>query len=178
MTDIACGGTPPDLIAYSWFVMGFRPRESLVVVGLQADRGTTGVVARLDLPHPLDGVRAGVQLADLLERGGDDACLLLTFTDSAGDGPLLDDDGGMPLDDLSCDVAEALGRCGFPLLDALVVGPDSYRSYLCRDTTCCAPQGRPLSEVMDSRVAASMVLAGRTVADDESGLVADVAKSM
>ena len=169
------GGAPHDLIAYSWFVMGFRPRESLVVVGLHGERLRSGAVARLDLPHPLDGVRAAVSLADLLERGGDDACLLMTVSDAPGADPLLDDDGAMAHDELSCDVAEALARCGFPVVDALLVGPDAYRSYLCRDVACCPPAGLPLSAVMDSRVAATMVLDGRCVADDESALVADVA---
>lgn len=169
------GGAPQDLVAFSWFVMGFRPRESLVVVGLGGDRLTTGVVARLDLPGPFDGVRAGVQLADLLERGGDEACLLMTVSDAPGTRPLLDEDGVMAHDELSCDVAGALAGCGFPVVDALLVGPQSFRSYLCRDEACCPPDGVPLSAVMDSRVAAAMVLGGRCVADDESALVADVA---
>ncbi|WP_088320768.1 DUF4192 domain-containing protein [Kineosporia sp. R_H_3] len=174
MTSVISGGAPQDLIAYAWFVMGFRPRESVVVVGLSGDGLTSGLVARLDLPAERHAARAAVMFAEMLERTGDDACLVLVTSDAAGDAPLLDGDGAMPHDGLAMRLGAALAAAGVHVVDALLVGTSTYRSYLCEDDGCCPPTGRPLTDVTGSRVAAAMVLEGRCVLDDEQDLVADV----
>ncbi|WP_088290721.1 DUF4192 domain-containing protein [Kineosporia sp. A_224] len=174
MTSVIRGGAPHDLIAYAWFVMGFRPRESVVVVGMSGDSLTSGLVARLDLPGERHAARAAVMFAEMLERSGDEACLVLVVSDAAGDAPLVDGDGAMPHDGLTVRLRAALAAAGVHVVDALLVGSSTYRSYLCEDEGCCSPAGRPLTEVTGSRVAAAMVLEGRCVLDDEQDLVADV----
>jgi hypothetical protein len=63
---------------------------------------------------------------------------------------------------------------GLELAEELAVGATGYRSYGCTEPDCCPPQGRPLAEVLQSRVAAELVLQGHTVRDGEECLVDDV----
>ncbi len=169
MTTVIRAAEPRDLIAYAWYVMGFRPRESLVVVGLRGERRRTGVVARIDLPDRRSLVREVDAVVRLLERDRDDACLLLVVSDEPKVGDRL------PHEDLVEGFAALLTvDRKIDVVDALLVDRQTYRSYLCGEPLCCPPEGTPLDAVHASRVAAAMVLDGHCVVDDEADLVADV----
>jgi Domain of unknown function (DUF4192) len=158
------GGGLADLIAYAWFTIGFRPRESLVVIGLAGCR--LGAVGRIDRP-PASQERASLAgLADLVGRGGADAVFLLVVTDRPG---------VLPLSGFARRVRRRFEAAGFDVLDVAHVGADRYRSYTCTDELCCPATGFPLAGVTSSVVAAGMVALGHVVAQDEAGLVADVA---
>lgn len=165
---------PADLIAYVWYGLGFRPRESLVAVGLRGPRREAGPVARIDLPTTWAAARAAVRgLLDVLEvDAGCTSCVVLVMTEerppAAPDDPL--PVWAQALDDLD----DALAGRGLDLLDVVVVGPAAYRSLRCVGAGCCPPEGFPLDDARSSRVAAALVLEGRTVVDDEQDLVADV----
>ena len=174
MQLITCA-QPRDVIALAWFRIGFRPRESLVLVGLHGPRHRAGMVLRIDLP-PVAARRPTLRrLADLLHRGGDDEAIAMVVSD-AGGGPRPGPDGRpvLPHRGLVRELRQVLPRQGISVMDVLAVGPDAYRSYLCNDTGCCPATGTSLDEVMSSEVAASMVLAGQCVADEERAIIADV----
>ena len=165
------GATAPDIIAYAFYRMGFRPRESLVLIGMREDpdapperrgrRMLTGVVARVDLP-PAAHRRAQVELIVSRVRGhGHRAAFALIVSDQ-------------PQPALAKAVRGALRRADLRLLDMFAVGASTYRSCECRDERCCPAEGFPLSEVETSQAAAEQVLRGRTLGEDELSLVADV----
>lgn len=156
---------PADLIAFAWYQMGYRPDRSLVVVGLRGPRQRAGVVARGDLPprgHERDAVLALV--GPLLESGADAAALLVCTADACRAEPPR----------VLRSALRVLPDLGLHVVDCWAVGDTGYRSYRCTDPGCCPRDGRPLEEVLRSRVAAELVLQGCTLAPDEGALVADV----
>jgi Domain of unknown function (DUF4192) len=184
--QIIVRGGPNDLIAFALYRLGFRPREGIVVVGLNGPRRRTGMVARLDLPPPAHVPAALARVVVALRRVGDGEALVLVFsevdaghgaddgtdgTDGSGDGP----DPLLAHPGVARAVRRTLRRARIGVLDVVAVSRDAYRSYLCRDLRCCPPGGTPMTAVLDTVTAAHMVAAGRSLADDEKGVVADVA---
>jgi len=175
-------GDNADLLAYAFYCMGLRPRESLVMVGLRrtqplaptgappvgtdsASRGglgrlRCGVVARIDLP-PVRHCRQAVDdLIALLRRHGHDAVAVLLITERTPGRA-------------AQDIRRSLRAARMPLLDLVLVSDDRYRSLTCADEDCCPAQGRPLSDVVSSPVAAEMILDGHVLVDDAEDLIAD-----
>ncbi|HET9658612.1 MAG TPA: DUF4192 domain-containing protein [Kineosporiaceae bacterium] len=174
MQTIVRGG-PRDLIALAWYRIGFRPRESLVLVGLRGGRRRSGVVVRADLPAAQDRDATLVSVLPMLRRGGSREVVALVVSD-AGGGPRPGPDG-LPVlahRDLDHWLRHTLPRHGIGVFDVLAVGPDSFRKYDCPDPLCCPPEGWPLDDLAGTELAAHMVLAGRMVADREEELVRDV----
>lgn len=174
MDSIVRGG-PRDVIALAWYQIGFRPRESLVLVGLRGPRRRTGLVIRADLPSPAHRRALAGVLARGLRRSGSGEVVALVVSD-AGGGPRAGAGGGsvMPHRDLDRWLRRDLPRHGIRVFDVIAVGPAGYRSYGCREISCCPAEGASLDEVLASEVSARMVVAGRTLLTDERDLIADV----
>ncbi len=156
-----------DLLAYAWYSLGFVPRDSLVLVALHDPSPTPsgwalscGALARVDLPPPrytTTVVRHG--LRPLAEQGCPAVFAVIVARRRRP-----------ALAQAVLDEARALG---IEVLDVVGVGRERFKSYLC-DGTCCPAKGFALDELADSRVAAELVLQGRSVADGIDDLVADV----
>lgn len=173
MQTIVRGG-PRDLIALAWYRIGFRPRESLVLVGLRGQRRRTDLVVRVDLPQPEHQVPVVRSVLQMLRRSGIREVVLLVVSDADG-GPRAGADGEVliPHRDLVGWLRRELPRRGITVFDVLAVGPRSFRSYQC-DAGCCPPEGESLEELANSEMSAHMVLDGRVVLASEADLVADV----
>ncbi len=50
-TTVITKAGPEDMIATAWFSLGYKPRNSLVVIGLEGPRQRVGVLLRADLPR-------------------------------------------------------------------------------------------------------------------------------
>ncbi|HEX2808769.1 MAG TPA: DUF4192 family protein, partial [Kineosporiaceae bacterium] len=141
-----------DVIAFAFYQMGYRPRESLVLIGMRGPRRRLGLVVRVDLP-PRRLLRAVMQQQlDALGRFGDDALVVLVVSDveeRAGAGAW-----ALPHRGLVRDLRRQATGQGWSLQDVIGVGASRWRSYTCSDPACCPPGGRPLEEVLASRVAA------------------------
>jgi hypothetical protein len=166
----------PDVIAHAFYTIGYRPRESLVVVGLSGPRQRIGLTVRLDLPVssrqrlPIEGA------ARMLRNHGDDAVVGLVVSDRP-DLPERRAAAGAarpPRSWLARDVRRRLSAAGFVVRDMLSVTTSGWRSYLCRDPLCCPPHGRSLDEITGSALAAWHVANGHVLADDEAALLAYV----
>ena len=89
--------------------------------------------------------------------------------DDEADGSLLafftETDAGRraPWADLLAELEQALADAGMPVRDAWLVGADYWRNAYCLDPSCCAPPGRPVDEIRNSRLNAEMVFRGSTV---------------
>ncbi|MCP2265891.1 DUF4192 domain-containing protein [Promicromonospora thailandica] len=161
---------PEDLLAYIPYRLGFQPAESVVAVSLTGPRRRVGLVARVDIddlrlrgtggpdgPDGPDGAATARWLTEhVLADGADRAVVVLyTATDpSAPTGPAR----------RAVEVLRARLERRLPGVEAWLVAPTGFRALDCTDPLCCPPQGRPLSALTSSRVAAHMVLEGRTVA--------------
>lgn len=162
-----------DLIAVAFYRIGYRPRESLVMVGLHGARHRVGVVRRLDLP--LARHRAAVVETQVraMRREGGERFIALVVSDvvplSTAPGPVR-----LPHRRLARQVRGEATRQGCDVMDIIAVGSSWWRSYLCSDLTCCPSQGFSLEAALTGPAAAQLVAEGYVLAPDEASFVADV----
>ncbi|MFC7877598.1 DUF4192 domain-containing protein [Isoptericola sp. NPDC057391] len=159
-----------DLLAAVPYLLGFRPRECLVVVAVTED-GRVGLVARTGLADPdepsggpgdeADGGTSGSAgvVARAVARVGARLALVVLYTAS-------------PPDEVRAREAAVVGALEESLgptvdVEAWLVGPDGYRGLDCVDPACCPARGRPVSELEHGEVGAAFVVAGRVIAASE-----------
>lgn len=158
-----------DLLAAVPYLLGFRPRECVVVVAV-TDEGRVGLVARTGLADlapgrtnddttsdPTSG-SAGV-VARAAARVGARLALVVLYTASSPHQVRAHEAAAVGA------LVESLG----PGVDveAWCVGPDGYRGLDCTDPACCPARGRPTSELEHGEVGAAFVVAGRAIAGSE-----------
>ena len=154
---------PEDILGFIPHSLGYWPSRSLVAMTLQGKR--LGATLRVDLPGD-DGSPdwsgtpgpAGFarSVASYLEADAEaDGSLLALFTETDGD--------GAPWAELLAALEDTLADAGMPVRDAWLVGADYWRNAYCLDPSCCAPPGRPVEEIRNSRLNAEMVYRGSTV---------------
>jgi hypothetical protein len=180
---------PEDMIATVWFNLGYKPRNSLIVLGLEGPRQRAGVMLRADLPsssraeRSLDALRSIDRLPPealrvvLPEMVRD---LLITVAASGAHGVLAIVADEQALNRRPPAVVRLLRQVarelGLRLVDVLGLTSTGFASLLCRDPRCCPPGGRPISQVLSSRSAAVHVVNGDLVAESEADLLADVTR--
>lgn len=158
---------PEDLLAYVPYRLGFEPVESAVVVSLTGPRQRVGLVARVDLadlrlrrpgdPDGPDGAATARWLADHVVADGADRAVVVLYTATDVTAP----SGAARR---AADLLRARLDRRLPGTEVWLVTPTGFRALDCADPMCCPVQGRPLSALQGTRVAAHMVLEGRTVA--------------
>jgi hypothetical protein len=138
MTDVSSESTtlrvrdPGDLIEAIPYLLGFHPRDSLVVVGLDGIR--VGVTARVDLAELAD-VSVVPSTLRIIGNGGATRAVAVIYDDSfSGD--------ALPHRQLVDSVAESAAEVQVEVVDALLVGRRRWWSYLCADPGCCPIEGR------------------------------------
>lgn len=158
---------PDGVVAAVPYLLGFTPRRSLVVIGIDDHQGV-GPTLRCDLDPagPPDLLRqAWAGAVRTLRRNDCTTGLVVLYTDTE---PA---DLAAPLRDRLLE--QILGPSGpeaLDVLDVLAVGPTRFTSLGCVDPTCCPSEGRPVVDVGSHPVAAAFVLAGRSPAPDREAL--------
>jgi hypothetical protein len=156
--------TPGDLLEAIPYLLGFRPRDSLVIVGLADTRVT--VTARVDLGQLTDGavlaetmhVLANSQASQVIAAVYDDASSCVVKS-------------ALPHAALVEDFAGCAARFGIDVVDAVLVSDGRWWSYACADDACCPPGGRELpGDASPTRAAATY--AGLVALADRDELVA------
>jgi len=169
---------PGDIAAALPILIGFRPRESLVVVSLRAGKPQVfGLTARVDLPPPalrsrvVDGVvrslatdgPAAVVVAVVSE---DDDVRTAPVRPGFADGVPVPE---LPHRDVVREAVQAFARVGVPVREPLLVRRGRWWSYDCT-RPCCAPDaGTPLP-AGTSELAAATALTGQVVEGDRADL--------
>ncbi|MBO0610814.1 DUF4192 domain-containing protein [Myceligenerans salitolerans] len=159
---------PQDLIAFIPFRLGYQPSESVVVVSVRGGRQVVGLVARLGLQafggRRADGrpaaEAAAESLARVATRDGADRVVVVGYTGTAL--PVAAATGSRLRRAVEATAARI--ETNLPGTESWVVTPGGYRALDCADVLCCPAEGRPMEDITHSRVAAAMVLAGRSVA--------------
>jgi hypothetical protein len=164
MTTLIRARGPRELLAYVPYRLGYRPRDSVVLVGLRGPRGRVGLVVRVDVDDLAD-LERGPQVARTvlahLSADGARRVVLVVYTDA----PLR---AGVPTAARERAAVEHCREAVEELVgpaDAWVVSSTGWGGLDCTDRECCPAGGRPLSELEGSEVGAHMVLAGESVAD-------------
>ncbi|GAA1866213.1 DUF4192 domain-containing protein [Myceligenerans crystallogenes] len=159
---------PQDLLAFIPFRLGYQPSECVVVVSVRGRREIVGLVARLELDaydgrcpdgRPAAGA-AAESLARVVATDGADRVVVVGYTRGELPGAIAP---GTRLR-RAVEATAARIETELPGTEAWVVTPGGYRALDCSDPLCCPATGRPADDLAHSRTAASMVLAGRSVA--------------
>lgn len=167
---------PADVIAYAWYRLGFVPRESVIVVGMlpgETRKHRCGVVVRFDIGERAGRGAALDALAGTLIRTGHHAVIVLIASQRAV-GRATSRDAPLLQPGLARMAQRRLENSGLEVLDVLGLDEQHYRSYLCADQQCCPAPGLPLDLARASNVAATLVFAGESLAENESELFDDL----
>ncbi|WP_369138963.1 DUF4192 domain-containing protein [Modestobacter versicolor] len=162
-------------------LIGFRPRESLVVVALRGATGLrVGLTARVDLPAAEHRGPVLRELVRSLLTDGPAAVLLLVVSESDDDAAVPPAPGSagpvaeLPHRPLVHDAVLAFDAAGVAVREAVLVRRGRWWSYDCA-RGCCAPDvGTPLPGGT-SPLAAAAALGGQVVEDDRAALVRRIA---
>jgi Domain of unknown function (DUF4192) len=165
---------PGEIAASLPGLLGFRPRESVVLISLTGPTGgRVGLTVRADIPH---GESAGT-VARVLARS---VCsdrprgVLLAVVSEAADevaGPTAD----LPHRALVWELTRALAEQAVPVPEVLLVRDGRWWSYDCPHACCAPAAGTPLpGGVPELEVAA--VATGMVVAPDRDDLAGRIAR--
>jgi len=158
--------TPDAVLAVIPHMLGFYPSRSLVVLGL-GQQSRVMVTFRYDLPEPF-GYELGTDIAEhagyVLSREQIAAALLVGY------GP---EDLALPVLAIT---AARLSNHGIELQEVLHADGGRYRSLLCKDVTCCPPEGRSY-DPGSHPAAAAMSAAGLTAHPDREALARTIQRS-
>ncbi|HYZ55064.1 MAG TPA: DUF4192 domain-containing protein [Streptosporangiaceae bacterium] len=155
--------SPAAVLAVVPHLLGFVPHKSLIVIGAGPPRGRIHVTLRFDLPDPPDPAAAkGIaeHAVSVLTSQRQAMAVVIGY----GPGQLV-----TPIADIIRD--QAL-RAGLDLRDVLRVEDGRYWSYICREPSCCPPEGVPVDAKHPA--ATAMAVAGAAVLPDRAALAAAI----
>ena len=172
--------SPGDLVEAVPYLLGFHPRQSVVVLALRGPRRRLVLTMRLDLPMAGEspGALADGIAARVAHAGGEVVVLVVfaEFAPSSGARPAggasptgvartpdraavpVGRDPDLPHDGLVTATTAALRGCGIQTSEAVYASVGRWWSYTCVNPACCPPEGTPVD--VCSPVAAAATYAG------------------
>ncbi len=169
--------SPDAFLAAIPHLLGFPPRESVVLVGLAQDdsgRETIRVTQRFDRPNAAltaDQLAGLAQSAtDRMAASGSTSVIVAIFGD---ENPA--QDGVLPATGLVDQLVDALDVRELWVKDALYTDGASGWSYGCQNPTCCPIEGAPIADELRTMIAAEFAGAGAAMAPSRKALVDEVA---
>lgn len=158
---------PSDLLAAIPHMLGFHPENSLVVLGMTQPRARVRLAFRYDLPAVGDNAAAtgiGEHVLAVLVREHAEMVVLVGY------GEARDITATMDV------VIPAIRAADIAVSEALRVEAGRYWSYVCREVTCCPPDGVPYRPAGDAPVSQQLIARGLTVLPDRRALEATLAR--
>jgi Domain of unknown function (DUF4192) len=151
-------------------LLGFRPEESVLLLGLGGASGRrVGLTVRADIPPPEHNRELATVLGRSLFTDRPEGALVLVVSEAPDEEIAGEPD--LPHRDLVWELCRALSRLDVPVGDAVLVRDGRWWSYDCPDH-CCAPgAGTPLPTGPTELEVAS-IATGRVVARDRGELQA------
>jgi Domain of unknown function (DUF4192) len=168
MTGLRCRvrvGSADGILAVVPHLLGFHPRDSLVILGIGGPHARIRLAFRYDLPDPPDEELAtdiAAHATTVLARQK----LTMAIAVGYGSGEVV-----TPVVEV---VAHALLKAGVNVQDVLRVHGWRYWSYLCGDPDCCPPDGVPY-DLAGHPASAALAAAGLTVRADRAELASTIA---
>jgi hypothetical protein len=164
---------PEELIELIPYLIGFHPRESLVIVGFGGSNpesvGQVQVAVRVDLPADDSRAEELQQVVDALVRSSVRSAVAVLITDTHGGNPR----ASASLQRLAAVIGDLLDAAGIALVDLLVADETRWWSVVCEDAECCPASGSPRSQG-SSVVAAEATMAGLVAFTDREQLAAQL----
>jgi uncharacterized protein DUF4192 len=163
---------PGELVEAVPYLLGFHPRDSLVIVGFALasadgcpDATHVSVTMRLDLTDDPVGAGDLASLVSALVNAGTESAAVLVYRDAGMTGR----SAAARFEPMVTAVSRALAGSGISLMDALVVTPSRWWSLQCGNDRCC-PAAGTLREHDRSVTAAAAVAAGLSAFPDRASL--------
>ncbi len=177
MADRLTLSSPGALLAAIPHLLGFPPRNSVVLVGLDADatgRESIRLTQRFDLP-PADlrgeDVRALAQAATApMVASGSSTVIVTVFGDGEPGAT-----GLTATTELVDRLIEALDDQGVWIKDALYTDGVSRWSYGCENPSCCPREGMPISDELRTMIAAEFTGVGAAMSPSRQAVIDEVA---
>jgi hypothetical protein len=166
---------PEELIDLIPYLIGFHPRESLVLVGFgggnsSESAGQVQVAVRVDLPADESRAEELQQVVGALVRSSVRSAVAVVMTNTHEGNPR----ASAVLQRHAAMIGGLLDAAGIALLDLLVADEVRWWSVACEDAECCPASGLPRSPG-SSVVAAEATVAGLVAFADRSELEAQLA---
>lgn len=153
-----------DVVASLPALLGYRARQSLVLIVVSHDPRVVQLTMRLDIP-PVPGERAWRAVADAFAPG--------LRTADGSEAILVQVDGEPEWADGVADALHlTMARHGVTLSDVIVTADGYYRSRLCDDAECCPPQGRAVPG--SSALMTATVATGRVIGNSRDDLAHEI----
>jgi len=154
-------------------LLGFHPRESLVLLGLGGDSGRRlGMTVRADLPPAEHAGSLAAALARSLSTDQPDGALVVVVSEAPDDGP--PDRPELPHRALVRETVRALAAVGVRADDTLFLRSGRYWCYDCPCGHCRPGRGTPVpTEVTELEVAS--IATGTVVERGREGLLTRIA---
>ena len=140
--------SPHDLLAAVPFLVGYTPKDSLIVIALRDD--SVGMAMRVDYPDDIDIDQIDSLASHLVREEADGALIVAYVPEEVFDSEYL----LRPL-------REAISLRNIALRECLEVRHNRWRSVICEDNACCPPEGTPMPDLESSRIAAEQVAKGK-----------------
>jgi hypothetical protein len=164
---------PGEIAASLPHLLGFRPRESIVLVSLTGPSGgRVGLTVRGDIP-PAGHARemAGVLTRSVCTDRPRGVLVAIVSEEPDHAGPERD----LPHRELVWELVTALAAAGVPVPEVLLVRGDRWWSYDCPHP-CCDPGAGTALPPGVTELAVAAVATGTVVEDDRSDLAARIAR--
>lgn len=169
--------SPDAFLAAVPHLLGFPPRNSVVLVGLAADgsgRESIRLTQRFDRPSvdvPAESLPdLAKSAAEPMIASGSTSVVVAVFGD---ENPAID--GLLPSTALVDSLVAAVDDGGIWVKDALYTDGASRWSYGCANSACCPIEGAPISDELRTMIAAEFAVAGAAMAPSRQALVDDFA---
>ena len=163
---------PGEIAAALPQLLGFRPRESIVLVALtRPDGGRLGLTVRMDIPPPRHAAAVARALTRAVRSARPRGVVLAVVSDEddVGSGPSRD----LPHRPLVAEVLRALPGVAVPWV--LLVRGGRWWCYDCPDS-CCDPGAGTALPSGRTALAAAAVATGVVVAEDRADLAQRIAR--
>jgi hypothetical protein len=148
--------------------LGFRPRESVVLISLSGPGGRrVGLCLRVDIPPAPQAAVVARALAARVRTDGPHAVLVVVVSKEPPGADL-------PHRALVWECVKALAEIGAAVPEVLLVGDDRWWSYDCPHP-CCDPLAGTTLPTGVTELQAAAVAAGTVVEDDRGALAARIA---
>jgi len=147
---------PRDLLAAVPYLLGYRPADSIVLIGLDGER--VSVTGRAPLPDSEQSIEPVTSTAKALRNNRVTSAIIIGY--------------GPPAVVTRCvdRLRQAIADLDIEVVEILRVTDDRYWSYLCEDLRCCPVDGTPLSGPHNS-IAAEFTAAGSQTHPDREAIV-------